>query len=99
MRKIVTGMAVAAAFVSLTSLRAQDSKATLEAAAKALGDVTSIQFSGSGTTNSYGQSFKPGEAWPPFKTTKYTVTVDYRTPAMRIELERTNPDVNFSSMR
>src|SRR5580704_3219103 len=93
MRKVVTAMAVAGAFVSLTSVRAQDSKATLDAAAKALGDVSSIQFSGTGTTNSYGQSFKPDGPWPPFKTTSYTVTVDYKTPAMRMELQRTNPDV------
>ena len=46
MRKAVTALAVAAAFVSLTSVRAQDSKTTLDAAAKALGDVSSIQFSG-----------------------------------------------------
>lgn len=88
MRK--TAMAVMA-LVSLTSVRAQDSKATLEAAAKALGDVTSIQFSGSGTNNAYGQAFKPGEPWPAFKVTSYTVTIDFRTPAMRMELERTNP--------
>jgi glyoxylase-like metal-dependent hydrolase (beta-lactamase superfamily II) len=93
MRKLVTAIAVAAVFVSLTSLRAQDSKATLDAAAKALGDVSSIQFSGTGTTNSYGQSFKPDEPWPAFKTTSYTVTVDYKIPAMRMELQRTNPDV------
>jgi glyoxylase-like metal-dependent hydrolase (beta-lactamase superfamily II) len=93
MRKIVTALAVAAAVGWLTSARAQDAKATLEAAARALGDVSSIQFSGSGTTNSYGQSFKPGEPWPAFKTTSYTVTVDYKIPAMRMELQRTNPDV------
>jgi glyoxylase-like metal-dependent hydrolase (beta-lactamase superfamily II) len=93
MRKLVTAMAVAGTFISLTSLRAQDSKATLDAAARALGDVSSIQFSGTGTTNSYGQSFKPDEPWPAFKTTSYTVTVDYKTPAMRMELQRTNPDV------
>src|ERR1700681_2666961 len=93
MRKVVTAIAVAGAFVSLTSLRAQDSKATLDAAVKALGDVFSIQFSGTGTTNSYGQSFKPDEPWPVFKTTSYTVTVDYKIPAMRMELQRTNPDV------
>jgi glyoxylase-like metal-dependent hydrolase (beta-lactamase superfamily II) len=92
MRKAVTAMAVAAAFVSLTSVRAQDSKTTLDAAARALGDVSSIQFSGTGTTNSYGQSFKPDGPWPAFKTTSYTVTVDYKTPAMRMELQRTNPD-------
>src|ERR1700686_2769052 len=59
MRKAVTAVAVAAAFVSLTSVRAQDSKTTLDAAARALGDVSSIQFSGTGTTTSNGQSFKP----------------------------------------
>jgi glyoxylase-like metal-dependent hydrolase (beta-lactamase superfamily II) len=93
MRRIVTAMAVAAVCVSLTSVRAQDSKAALDAAARALGDVTSIQFSGTGTTNSYGQSFKPDGPWPAFKTTSYTVTVDYKIPAMRMELQRTNPDV------
>jgi glyoxylase-like metal-dependent hydrolase (beta-lactamase superfamily II) len=93
MRKIVAAIAVAAAFVSFTSVRAQDAKTTLDAAARAVGDVTSIQFSGSGTTNSYGQSYKPDGPWPAFKTTSYTVTVDYKTPAMRMELQRTNPDV------
>jgi glyoxylase-like metal-dependent hydrolase (beta-lactamase superfamily II) len=93
MRKVATAMAVAGAFVSLTSVRAQDSKAALDAAARALGDVSSIQFSGTGTTNSYGQSFKPDEPWPAFKTTSYIVTVDYKIPAMRMELQRTNPDV------
>src|SRR5438876_11496024 len=93
MRKIVTMMAVAAAFVSLTSVRAQDSKATLEAAAKALGNVSSIEFSGSGTNNAYGQAFKPGDPWPAFRVTSYKVQVDYKAPTMRMELQRTNPDV------
>src|SRR5262249_52454024 len=57
-----------------------------------LGDVSSIQFSGNGTNNAYGQAFRPGEPWPAFKVTSYTVTIDYRVPAMRMELERTNPD-------
>jgi glyoxylase-like metal-dependent hydrolase (beta-lactamase superfamily II) len=92
MRKIVIATAVALAAVSLMPVRAQDGKATLDAAAKALGDVSSIQFSGSGTTNSYGQSYRPGEPWPAFKTTSYTATVDYKAPAMRMELQRTNPD-------
>ena len=93
MRRILTTIAVTAAFVSLTSVRAQDSKATLEAAAKALGDVSTIEFSGSGTNNSYGQAFKPGDPWPAFKVTTYKVDVDYKAPAMQMELQRTNPDV------
>jgi glyoxylase-like metal-dependent hydrolase (beta-lactamase superfamily II) len=87
-----TAIAVAVALVSLTVVRAQDAKATLDAAAKALGDVTSIQFSGTGTNNAYGQAFKPGDPWPAFQVTKYTASVDYKAPAMRMELERTNPE-------
>ena len=30
--------------------------------------------------------------WPAFKIFSYTATVDYATPAMRIDLQRTNPD-------
>ena len=85
-------LAIGAGLVSLTVVRAQDSKTTLDAAAKALGDVASIQFSGSGTNNAYGQAFKPGDPWPAFKVTSYTITIDYKAPAMRMELERTNPD-------
>jgi glyoxylase-like metal-dependent hydrolase (beta-lactamase superfamily II) len=93
MRKIVIVMVAAAALASLRSAGAQDSKATLAAAATALGTVNSIEFSGSGTNNAYGQAFKPGDPWPAFKVTSYKVAVDYRTPAMRMELQRTNPDV------
>jgi glyoxylase-like metal-dependent hydrolase (beta-lactamase superfamily II) len=97
MRKLAKGLLLAATvsavgFASLSVLRAQDAKATLETASKALGDVTTIQYTGSGTNNAYGQAFKPGDPWPAFKVTSYTATVDYKTPAMRVELERTNPD-------
>jgi glyoxylase-like metal-dependent hydrolase (beta-lactamase superfamily II) len=89
---LLAAMASAVVSLSLGVLRAQDAKATLEAAAKALGDVNSIQYSGSGSNNAYGQAFKPGDPWPAFKVTSYTATVDYKAPAMRVELDRTNPD-------
>jgi glyoxylase-like metal-dependent hydrolase (beta-lactamase superfamily II) len=31
--------------------------------------------------------------WPAFKIFSYTATIDYATPAMRIDLQRTNPDI------
>src|SRR2546430_1698139 len=73
---------------------AQDTKATLDAAARALGatDLTSIQYSGSGTNNAFGQSYAPGGPWPAFKVTSYTAAINYTISAMRVELERTNPD-------
>jgi glyoxylase-like metal-dependent hydrolase (beta-lactamase superfamily II) len=73
-------------------LKAQDATATLAAASKALGDVTTLQYSGSGSNNAFGQAFKPGDPWPAFKVTSYTASVDYKAPAMRVVLERTNPD-------
>jgi glyoxylase-like metal-dependent hydrolase (beta-lactamase superfamily II) len=73
---------------------AQDGRATLDAAARALGAaaVTSIQYSGSGLNHAYGQAYAPGGAWPAFKVTGFTAVIDYSTAAMRVELDRTNPD-------
>jgi len=52
--------------------------------------VTTMEIWGSGTTYGQGQSYKPGEAWPAFKT-EYHAALDYNPPAMRVEMTRTNP--------
>jgi glyoxylase-like metal-dependent hydrolase (beta-lactamase superfamily II) len=68
---------------------------TLDAVAKALGaskGLTEIQFSAKGSNNAYGQAWRADQPWPAFKIFNYTATVDYATPAMRIDLQRTNPD-------
>jgi glyoxylase-like metal-dependent hydrolase (beta-lactamase superfamily II) len=93
MRKALVTMA-AVAIVAVLTVRAQDARATLDAAAKAMGSdrVNSIQFSGNGMNAAFGQAFKAGGPWPAFKVTSYTASIDYSVPAMRIELERTNPD-------
>jgi len=68
---------------------------TLDAVAKALGaskGLTQIQFSARGSNNAYGQAWRPDQPWPAFKIFSYTATVDYATPAMRIDLQRSNPD-------
>ena len=74
--------------------QAQVGNTALDAAANTLGvtRLTSIQYSGSGTNNAFGQAYLPGGPWPAFKVTSYTATIDYNKPAMRVELERTNPD-------
>ena len=74
--------------------QAQSGSATLAAAARALGaaNLTSIQYSGSGTNNAFGQAYAPGGPWPAFKITSYTASINYATPAMRLELERFNPE-------
>src|SRR5436305_356304 len=68
---------------------------TLDAVAKALGagkGLTQIQFSASGSNHAYGQAWKADMPWPAFKIFSYTATVDYVAPAMRIDLQRTNPE-------
>ncbi|HEV8317925.1 MAG TPA: MBL fold metallo-hydrolase [Vicinamibacterales bacterium] len=65
-------------------------RATLKAAARAMGanDLRSIEYSGSGTTYGYQQSGTPGGPWPRFDTRTYIVGIDYTKPAMRVEQTR-----------
>ena len=73
---------------------AQDAKTTLTAAVNAMGSTLlgNIQFTATGSTYALGQSFRPDTPWPAFKLTRYKLDVDYMIPAVRIDLERTNPD-------
>jgi len=50
--------------------------------------INTMEFWGSGTTYGSGQSSKPGEPGPAFKT-DYHVALDYNPPAMRVEMTRT----------
>lgn len=80
--------------LALPTIQAQNSKATLEAASKALGadSLTSLQFSASGAMFAFGQAYHPGQPWPGFNVTNYAASIDFNTPAMLAELDRTNPD-------
>src|SRR5262245_21476123 len=93
MRKFALAAPVIAALVSFVG-HAQGTNAVLVDAARALGaaNLNSIQYSGNGTNNAFGQGYAPGGPWPAFKVTSYTAAIDYTKPAMRVELERTNPD-------
>ena len=93
MRRTALAMMTILATAALAGY-AQSGADTLDAAARALGatNLTSIQYSGSGTNNAFGQAYAPGGRWPAFKITSYTASINYATPAMRIELERFNPE-------
>lgn len=69
-------------------------RATLEAAAEAMGanDLNSIEYSGSGTSYGYQQSPSPGGPWPRFNTRTYVVGIDYTKPAMRVEQTRSQAE-------
>jgi glyoxylase-like metal-dependent hydrolase (beta-lactamase superfamily II) len=71
--------------------KAQDAKATLEAASKALGtaDVKSIEMQGSGVMFLVGQSAVPGGPWPLFNVRTFTRVVNYDSASLREDLMRT----------
>src|SRR5712691_7055538 len=70
----------------------QEAKAVLEGVAKAMGDVKSLQYTGSGANFAFGQNVSPGTPWPRFNVKSYTRMVNYDTPAMRDEIVRTQAE-------
>jgi glyoxylase-like metal-dependent hydrolase (beta-lactamase superfamily II) len=82
------------AAVALTPLpgHGQDSKAVLDGVTKAMGDVKSLQYTGSGAYFFVGQNVNPAAPWPRFNLKTYTRTIDYETPAMRDEFVRSQAD-------
>jgi len=71
---------------------AQDAKTVLQAAQKAMGDVTSIQYSGTGHLNSFGQAWSPTSQWPVTNLTSYTRTIDYASKSSKEELLHSEPN-------
>ena len=70
---------------------AQDAKTVLQAATKTMGDVKTIQYSGTGHNNALGQSFIPNSPWPVTNVTSYTRTIDYASRSSKEELTRVEP--------
>lgn len=70
---------------------AQDAKTVLQAAQKEMGNVTSIQYSGAGRLNFFGQAWEPNEAWPVTNLTSYTKTIDYSAKSAKEVLVHSEP--------
>jgi len=67
----------------------QDAKTVLDSVTKAMGDVKSLQYTGSGTTFALGQNPSPGTPWVRYNAKSYTRMIDYGSVSMRDELVRT----------
>jgi glyoxylase-like metal-dependent hydrolase (beta-lactamase superfamily II) len=63
---------------------------SLQAANDALGaaQVNSIEFSGTGRWYQFGQAPAPSTPWPQWDLSSYAATVNYATPAARVQLTR-----------
>ncbi len=64
---------------------AENAKSVVQAALKNMGDVTSVQFSGSGATFNLGQSVSPATPYPRAELRSFTRTFDYSKSASRLE--------------
>ena len=72
------------------SLSAQDATTVLQKALKTMGDVKSIQYSGSGHDFELGQNVRPTTPWTKLIVTRYIQTIDYVTRSSKEELTRVN---------
>jgi glyoxylase-like metal-dependent hydrolase (beta-lactamase superfamily II) len=63
---------------------------TLQSATDALGaaQVSSVEFAGTGTWYQFGQAPNPTLPWPAFDVSAFTATVNYATPAARVQMTR-----------
>src|SRR3984893_667675 len=84
-------IAFAAVSFGAGAASAQDAKTVLQTAQKAMGDVTSIQYSGTGHLNSFGQAWVPNAAWPVTNLTSYTKTIDYSSKSAKEDLIHSEP--------
>ncbi len=64
---------------------AQDAQSVLDATIKNMGDLKSIQYSGSGKVFTLGQSVSPDAPWPTVELKSFTRTVNYEKLATRQE--------------
>jgi glyoxylase-like metal-dependent hydrolase (beta-lactamase superfamily II) len=76
--------------IAVTSAACGPQAGSLQAATDALGaaQVNAIEFSGSGRWYQFGQAPAPGMAWPQFDVSSYTATINYATPAARVQMTR-----------
>ena len=73
---------------------AQDAKALISNATKALGagDLKTIEYSGSGSDFALGQAPNPTSPWPRFNDKSYTRVIDLDAPASRMQRVRTQAE-------
>src|SRR5215831_12296371 len=86
-RQILLVLAIAVALTATAS--AQDSKSVVDSASKAIGSLKSVEYSGSGFDFAIGQAVNPSSAWPKFIDKSYKRTINFETPAYRMERVRT----------
>ena len=88
MRRLTVLLSLAALLGSLAC--AKQETGTLPAATQALGasELKSIEYSGTGKWFQFGQAPSPTLPWPAFDVSNYTASINYETPAARVQMVR-----------
>jgi glyoxylase-like metal-dependent hydrolase (beta-lactamase superfamily II) len=63
----------------------------LQDAQKALGDVKTIEFSGTGMNAFFGQALAAGEPWPTRELSGFTETINYEQKSAKVDLNFAQP--------
>jgi glyoxylase-like metal-dependent hydrolase (beta-lactamase superfamily II) len=82
-----TGLALAVA----CSAPPKTATSVLQDAQKALGDVKTIQFSGTGMSAFVGQALAAGEPWPARELSAFTETINYDQKSAKVDLSFAQP--------
>ena len=84
----------AATAVVLAAAAAHAADPRLERAAKDLrvGELKSVRYAGDGIGWTFGQPYRPDEAWPKIRLNAWTRTINYETGAMRDEVVLTRAE-------
>ena len=87
-KTLLAGLAAAAALV--WTLSAQDAKAVVDGASRAMGvdALKTVQYSATGYDFALGQAPNPSSPWPKFINKSYSRAVNFEAPASRVERVR-----------
>ena len=90
MRQLVVASLGLLVALSIGACAATPEPGTLQAATAALGasELKSIEFTGTGKWFQFGQAPNPTLPWPEFSVTSFTASVNYDSPAARVQMER-----------
>jgi glyoxylase-like metal-dependent hydrolase (beta-lactamase superfamily II) len=85
----VLALGLAAAGAAFPACSRQE-PGTLPAATEALraNELRSIEYSGTGRWYQFGQAPSPALPWPPFDVSSFTASINYETPAARVQMVR-----------
>jgi glyoxylase-like metal-dependent hydrolase (beta-lactamase superfamily II) len=83
--------AIAVALAVACSAPPKTATSVLQDAQKALGDVKTIQFSGTGMSAFVGQALTAGEPWPARELSGFTETINYDQRSAKVDLSFAQP--------